>query len=310
MAALFTRFTPILAVSTALMVLCLPAVAAIAQTESEDPERRSDAEAAPESVAGEEADELFSRSMQELFDTSRTIADEPGADQEITFAGDDEPRWLQGLTVTKSDNPMLEQACREQALASNTERLQQQGAYQSENETLRATMEHMHMHHEFIQGQRVSYGEYLSQLANCTEFCAPLVASLMECHVLSVARRPHGLVLFDLGSSRVDERFRDTVIDEMAQEYLTGEDNRILLVGRASQIGDLAYNRRLAAQRALAVRDELTGAGVPFERIRPIWFGWEPPQIDAMVAREYGISDLMDDYGKDAINQSVVMVVF
>jgi outer membrane protein OmpA-like peptidoglycan-associated protein len=279
-----------------MFVACLSASPSFAQSE-------------PEADAGA-SNAMFQRSMQELFDTSETIANKPGAEQEITFSGDDQPRWLQGLTVTRSDNPMLEQACREQALASNTERLQHEGAYASENETLRATMEHMHMHHEFIQGQQVSYGEYLSQLASCTEFCAPLVASLMECHVLSVARRPHGVVLFDLGSSRVEESFRSSVINEMAQAYLESADQRILLVGRASQIGDLAYNRRLAAQRALAVRDELTEAGVPFERIRPIWFGWEPPQIDRMVAEEYGIAGLMEEYGHDGINQSVVMVIF
>ena len=275
---------------------CLAAGFAFAQAEKE--------------AEADDSDAMFERSMQELFDTSETIADEPGAEQKITFSGNDSPRWLQGLTVTRSDNPVLEQACREQALADNTERLQREGAYDSENETLQATMEHMHMHHEFIQGQQVSYSEYLSQLASCTEFCAPLVASLMQCHVLSVARRPHGLVLFDLASSRVEQRYRSSVIDEMAQQYLDGEDKRVLLVGRASQIGNLAYNRRLAAQRALAVRDELTAAGVPFERIRPIWFGWEPPQIDSLVAEEYGIGNLMEDFGRDGINQSVVMVIF
>jgi len=291
-----TRISSQIPRMTAVLLGCMTAGLAFAQSET--------------ATEADDSEAMFERSMQELFDTSETIADEPGAEQEITFSGQDQPRWLQGLTVTKSDNPMLAQACREQALAGNTERLQREGDYASESETLQATMEHMHMHHEFIQGQQVSYGEYLTQLANCTEFCAPLVASLMQCHVLSVARRPHGLVLFDLGSSRVEQRYRSSVIDEMAQEYRQGEDKRILLVGRASQIGDLAYNRRLAAQRALAVRDELTAAGVPFERIRPIWFGWEPPQIDSLVADEYGIANLMEDHGRDGINQSVVMVIF
>jgi len=260
--------------------------------------------------AADDRDALFERSMNELFETSDTIADEPGADAPMTFSGSDQPRWLQGLTVTRSDNPMLEQACREQALANNTQRLLDQGAYDGESETLRATMEHMHMHHEFIRDNRISYAEYLKSLSQCTEFCAPLVASLMDCHVLSVARRPHGIVLFELGSSRVDTDFRDGVIREMARNYLDDPERSILLVGRASQIGDLAYNRRLAAQRALAVRDELTAGGVPFERIRPIWFGWEPPQIDPVVAEEYGFDTLLTEHGRDAINQSVVMVIF
>jgi len=265
---------------------------------------------AQDNAAEARDNELFERSLNELFETSEAISDERGADAQIVFSGVDQPRWLQGLTVTKSDNPMLERACREQALAANTQRLRDQGAYASESETLRATMEHMHMHHEFIRDNRVSYAEYLRSLSDCTEFCAPLVASLMQCHVLSVARRPHGIVLFDLGSSRVDARFRDGVIAELAREYSSQPDQNILLVGRASQIGDLAYNRRLAAQRALGVRDELTAAGIPFERIRPIWFGWEPPQIDAMVAQEYGIAELLEEHGKAAVNQSVVMVIF
>lgn len=57
-------------------------------------------------------------------------------------------------------------------------------------------------------------------------------------------------------------------------------------------------------------RSESPGRGVPFERIRPIWFGWEPPQTDEMIAAEYGISDLVSEYGKAGVNQSVVMVIF
>ncbi|MDT8448816.1 MAG: OmpA family protein [Wenzhouxiangellaceae bacterium] len=289
--------------------LVLAATAPTAAWPQSDPgtSDRSQSTGQPEPAGN---DELFDRSMRELFDTSNAISDKAGADEPVTFSGDDQPRWLQGLTVTKSDNPMLESRCREQALAANTERLQAEGGYGPDAETLQATMEHMEMHHAFIRDNRISYGEYLKTLAQCTEFCAPLVASLMQCHVLSVARRPHGIVLFELDSSRVDERFRGGVIDEMAAEYEAADDARILVIGRASQIGNLEYNRRLAAQRALAVRDELTGRGVPFDRIRPIWFGWEPPQIDEMIAAEYGISDLMTQYGETGVNQSVVMVIF
>ncbi|MFU8876688.1 MAG: OmpA family protein [Wenzhouxiangellaceae bacterium] len=255
-------------------------------------------------------DEMFERSLQELFDTSAGIAEETGADEPMTFSGDDQPRWLQGLTVTRSENPMLEQQCREQALAGNTQRLQDEGRYASDEETLHATVEHMHMHHEFIRDQRVSYADYLASLVECEEFCAPLVASLMQCHVLSVARKPHAIVLFGLDSSRVESGYRNGVIGEMASHYLNNPESSILVIGRASQIGDLTYNRRLAAQRALAVRDELTGAGVPFEKIRPIWFGWEPPQLDHRIAEEYGIAELYQQHGKAALNQSVVMVIF
>jgi len=268
---------------------------------------------APHAQEGEDEvgrGELFQRSMEQLFDSAESVPDQAGSDTPVAFSGDDEPRWLQGLTVARSDNPLLEQACREQALEANTRRLQDQGTYASDAETLQATMEHMHMHHEFIRGQQVSYGRYLASLSECREFCAPLVASLMQCHVLSVARKPHGIVLFELASSRVEPPFRTGVIDEMASSWKEAPDSRILLVGRASPIGNLEYNRRLAAQRALAVRDELTGLGVPFERIRPMWFGWEPPQIDREIAGEYGFGTLYEENGHDTLNQSVVMVIF
>lgn len=58
------------------------------------------------------------------------------------------------------------------------------------------------------------------------------------------------------------------------------------------------------------MRDELAGAGLPFERIRPIRFGWEPPRVDQRIAEEYGIADLYGEHGKAAVNQSVVMVIF
>jgi len=82
------------------------------------------------------------------------------------------------------------------------------------------------------------------------------------------------------------------------------------VIGRASRIGDLRYNRRLPGQRALAAKDLLVARGVPEERIRTQWFGWEPPQISTDVAYEYGMKDLFEREGPLRMNQSVMLVVY
>lgn len=264
-----------------------------------------------EQQAGANGDDAYQRSLDELFVTAEIIDDQQGGDDPVVFEGDfNQPRWLQGLTVTKSDNPMLEDACRQQAVKKVTLQAAEKMHIRGAEQALQATLDHMQQHADFIRNNEISHTDYLRSLAECETYCAPLVASLMQCHILSVARRPHGIVLFDLASTHVEAAYEDGIIAELAEEFSRQEGAQVLVVGRASQIGDLRYNRRLAGQRALAVRDRLVNAGVPLEKIRPIWFGWEPPQIDAFMAAEYGMNDMFQSNGKDLMNQSVVLVLF
>nr|MDA3933386.1 hypothetical protein [Gammaproteobacteria bacterium] len=77
----------------------------------------SSASHAQQDSADNDQIDAYTRSLNELFATSKTISDQPGGDAPVVFDGEfDDPRWLQGLTVTKSDNPMLEQSCRKQAV--------------------------------------------------------------------------------------------------------------------------------------------------------------------------------------------------
>jgi outer membrane protein OmpA-like peptidoglycan-associated protein len=137
-----------------------------------------------------------------------------------------------------------------------------------------------------------------------------VVARLMQCQVLSVARNPHGIVLFDLDSSSVDIRYQDGALSNLVTQLAKDPTRRAALIGRASRIGDLRYNRRLSAQRALAVRDRLIDLGIEPARLETMWFGWEPPQLSAWVADQYGMRDLFERVGELHINQSVVAVVY
>ncbi len=49
---------------------------------------------------------------------------------------------------------------------------------------------------------------------------------------------------------------------------------------------------------------------MPAGRIEAMWFGWEPPQISSLVAREYGVEGLFREQGFHRINQSVTAVIY
>jgi outer membrane protein OmpA-like peptidoglycan-associated protein len=166
------------------------------------------------------------------------------------------------------------------------------------------------MHQDFVRSHGISYSDYLREISECRSFCAPVVARLMQCQVLSVARNPHGIVLFDLDSSSVDTRYRNGALSNVVTQLGKDPARRVALIGRASLLGDLRYNRRLSAQRALAVRDRLIDLGIEPARLETMWFGWEPPQLSAWVADQYGMRDLFERVGELHINQSVVAVVY
>jgi len=243
--------------------------------------------------------------------TGKDVADRPGGADAVQFPGPAaKPNWFQALVVTRDSNPMLEKQCKKDALALSVATLGEAEGATNESETLRAAAEHMRQHQRFIRENEISYSDYLKDIAECRSFCAPLVARLVRCHVLSVARRPHGIVQFALGSDHVEPAYVSGIITEVGRRLEERVDDKVLVIGRASKIGDLRYNRRLSAQRALAVRDALLARGISGDRIELMWFGWEPPQIGALVSREYGLAELYAREGSFRINQSVILVTY
>jgi len=251
--------------------------------------------------------------IDEFMATSKQIKNQPGVDEPVKFSGPAQrPNWFQVLQVTTNDNPLMTEKCKRQAMHFSIEQLRKTMGLENDAMAMRAAAEHMQHHRDFILNNHVSYSDYLRELAECRAFCAPLVAHLANCHILSVARRPHGVVLFPFNSASLDRRYTgDQGLLTMVKRQL--DDNptsKVALIGRSSRIGSLKYNRRLAGQRTLAVRDALVSAQVPPDRIEAMWFGWEPPQITTQVASEYGMKQLLNEKGAAAINQSVVMVIY
>ena len=247
----------------------------------------------------------------EFMATSEATAGRPGADEPVDFPGPGgRPDWFRLLVVTRAENPLLEEECKKEALHLSVDRFAEFKGLADERAALQAAAEHIRMHQDFVQSHGISYSEYLRHISECRAFCAPVVASLIQCQVLSVSRSPHGIVLFPLGSDRVDPRYEEGVLANLVSQLEKDPGGKVALVGRASRIGDLRTNRRLSARRALSVRDSLIELGVAPDRVETMWFGWEPPQISAWVADEYGLRDLYEREGELAVNQSVIAVVY
>jgi outer membrane protein OmpA-like peptidoglycan-associated protein len=249
--------------------------------------------------------------IDEFMTASVATTGRSGAHEPAEFPGEKErPDWFQLLAVTRAENPLLEERCRRQALQLSVEHFAEASGIEDEQEAMRSAAEHIRMHQDFVRSHGISYSDYLRQISECRAFCAPVVARLMQCQVLSVARNPHGIVLFDLDSSSVDARYQEGALSNLVTQLGKDPARKVALIGRASRLGSLRYNRRLSAQRALAVRDQLIDLGVDPARLETMWFGWEPPQLSAWVADQYGMRDLYERVGELHINQSVVAVVY
>ncbi len=264
---------------------------------------------------GAGADSKYSPEIEQLIEefmsTGEAIAGRPGGQDSVKFPGPgNKPNYFQALMVTQAENPLLEDECKKEALQLSVDALQIAQGLRTGEEALRAAAQHMQEHQDFIKSHEVSYSGYLKEIGECREFCGPLVAHLMKCQVLSVARSDHGIVLFSFDSDGVDPRYDEGVLERVTEELRGNGERNVVLIGRASKIGDLQYNRRLSARRTLAVRDELLERNVDTQRIQTMWFGWEPPQISAWVADEYGLAKLYESEGELQMNQSVMVVLY
>jgi outer membrane protein OmpA-like peptidoglycan-associated protein len=249
--------------------------------------------------------------IDEFMATSVATAGRPGGQEAVQFPGPEgRPDWFRLLAVTRAENPLLEEECKKQAVQLSVDHLAEVRGIAEEKAALRAAAQHIRMHQDFVTSHGISYSAYLREISECKAFCAPVVARLLECQVLSVARRPHGIVLFELDSDAVDARYEQGALANLAAQLDADPERRVALIGRASRIGELDYNRRLSAQRALAARDRLIALDVAPERVETMWFGWEPPQISAWIADEYGMRELYESEGELRMNQSVVGVVY
>ncbi len=206
-----------------------------------------------------------------------------------------------------SANPLLEGNCRDRAVERS---FAYWTAYTGSEEGFD---EHRELwKKKIISQQGVNYAEYLAHIAECKGQCRPFIAEIVDCHVLSVSRLQHSIVLFGYNSDRIEEH-EEAVVQDVARSLTENPELKALLIGRASklsQTGNADYNRNLAARRALSVQDRLSGFGVVAGRTNFLPIGWEEPHIGESVAQAYGYGEMFRDIGINAMNQSVVVVLY
>lgn len=170
-------------------------------------------------------------------------------------------------------------------------------------------------HHDLLMSeiQRGGFHKeaWYAHVAACKQVCSPAFSGLVSHHFANVSHHIHALVFFGMGESAFDSADRRD-IQHMADllSTLPYMHHHILLIGRASKIGNHEMNMALSERRVLAVRRALTSSGIAPARIRAFWLGWEQPYLTRDIARQLHIPS--EAYGDDDVklNQSVMLVLY
>lgn len=251
--------------------------------------------------------------MQEIDSSIRDMAEiaaDPAPGQEdvnLVVHPEEEGPW--GVHQAAGDhNPLITGECREGAMMRAVESIMDHDDVgRDEAEAMRDR--HLSERQGGFPKTGMPYSEYIEHIASCRKVCNVVVRQILACHVLAVRHLEHDVVTFDLDSDTVEGRRNLEAIGRILATLRADAEKNVLLIGRASHIGNMGYNRRLSGRRAASV-GEYMKKDLATSRVRILFFGWEPPQIGPEIAQAYDLSDLYHRLGEHGINQSVMMVVY
>jgi len=180
-----------------------------------------------------------------------------------------------------------------------------------------ACAERLEVAHRQFADQGFSKELWLQHVFECQECCAPILNDVMDQHVALVVQQPHTVVLFDFDQYTIKDKYKEQLQALMTTAFDASRD-KVLLIGRASKIGDRGYNIALSGKRAGEIRDYLTTTfDVAEEQIRYQFFGADPPQLTLDYAAQYGLStedlvvvDANATKAEAKVNQSVEVIIY
>jgi len=154
-----------------------------------------------------------------------------------------------------------------------------------------------------IRNHEYSEQEFYQHVANCKRFCGQLIDKMIAASTEEISKFPHDVVFFDLNKDTVSPAFQKKIRDFVGRN----KNQSIFIVGRASRIGALTYNKELSGRRVKSVTRILRRGGLPEDRIKSMWIGFEAPQLTRTLAELYKIDP--NEYKGDLfqLNQSVVL---
>lgn len=229
-----------------------------------------------------------------------------------TPAGEQQVDSLYGNNPTTSpENPLLADEDRSRALEKGVQAV---GAPQ-----LKA---HLEEHMKEMGDRMPTLAEWYHRITECSlKVCPVILGSMITAHIDHVSRLPHDILLFDFDRYALRPE-GERLLEELAAEVVNGRyhGKRVVLVGRASRIGDKMYNRELSKKRADAVKEKLIRLGIAPNDITIIWLGWEPPQLTREILGKYKLAQVLlntKKYGvhaslvdSHAINQSTMVIIY
>ena len=164
--------------------------------------------------------------------------------------------------------------------------------------------------------------EFWDRVMECKGYCAPVMATLSVCLLYTYKDYLVAPIIFDFADSEYKEntegdsrsRFEthcnSTVIKKAVIKANENPDNRILLVGRASRIGEKFRELKRSEDRVKSVISELYNWGIPNNKIYYRYLGYDEPQIYDKTAEVLNITDIFEGIGEHTINQSVMVYVY
>lgn len=168
------------------------------------------------------------------------------------------------------------------------------------------------------EGKYLGNGDWLDHVAKCGECCGPLMVEIWGDYVERVSQLPHIVIFFDHNNSEI-KNISINRLEAFYDQHLK-DGGKVFLVGRASNSGSDPYNRTLSGKRATSVYEFLIKLGTKHNQMEYSFFGWNPPQLDQVIATKYGIlkneysevkTPFKDEYSeKRKLNQSVVVVAY
>ncbi len=255
-------------------------------------------------------DDALEREIQELSDLARGRTEGPIENVEDLNRVLPEGEGQLGYNAVTSDaNPMLSDDCHQDAMKRAILTLADHKEL-APGDAVGMGHQHLAERQAAVEEGEVTYADYIEHIGECKAFCGPLVKELIGCHITAVRNLDREIVFFPIDSYEVGSSESTRAVAQVADQMNNDPNLGVLLIGRASRIGNVGYNRRLSGLRAGAVGDVLTGHGVNSDRVKRLTFGYEPPQIDERIASAYGYGNLYSELGSKRINQSVLMVLY
>jgi hypothetical protein len=223
--------------------------------------------------------------------------------------------WSGLLQVVQVSDPLLTEQCRKQAVSRALE-------VTGKPQMIRGHMvDSIHKWDDAMEGSKpIRMSEYLAHLAECKDFCRPLMGLLLRCHADAVRANPHLIVFFQVDEPRPGETHRRALSRSSRDELelfareMNLQNRDLVLYPRASILGateSYAHNRRLTRRRSLAIERALREVGFR-GRIVHRAVGWEPPRLAVReISSYFGFDHHWSEMqNPQYMDQSVVVVGF